>query len=179
MRSDLDALGLAALVLSTVSAAFLLPDLSLGLLGQPGFHAMLVTAGVLTLVVVLRSRGRRGSVLERAALALFLALMPSVYLMSGMRNGASGHWLGLELVGQVVFAALAYWGFRSQPWALAAGIAAHGLLWDSWHHNSAPFMPDWYPPACLIVDVGWGFYVATQVSAWRRSGATAGLTGRG
>ncbi len=27
-------------------------------------------------------------------------------------------------------------------------------------------MPDWYATACLVVDLGWGFYAFTQVAEW-------------
>jgi hypothetical protein len=167
MHTDHDALGLAALVLSTLAALLLVPDLSVALLGHPAFGAVIGAAAMLTLIVVLRGRGRRGSALERFAFAAFLALMPTVYVMSRLRFGGSANWLGLELLGQGLFAALALVGARRSPWILAAGIAGHGLLWDSWHHGRTPFMPDWYAIACLIVDVGWGLYVATQVRAWR------------
>ena len=166
-HTDHDALGLAALVLSTMAALLLVPDLSLAVLGQPAFGAVIGAALTLTLVVVLRGRGRRGSALERSAFAIFLALMPTVYVVSRLRFGGSLQWLWLELLGQGLFAVLALVGARRSPWILAAGIAGHGLLWDSWHHGRTPFMLDWYAVACLIVDVGWGFYVATQVRAWR------------
>lgn len=167
---DPDALGLAALVLSTMAATLLVPDLSLAALGDPAFGAVVGAAVTLTLVVVLRGRGRRGSVLERSAFAIFLALMPMVYVVSRLRFGGSANWLWLELLGQGVFAGLALVGARRSPWILAAGIAGHGLLWDSWHYGRTPFMPDWYAIACLIVDVGWGLYVATQARTWRGNG---------
>ena len=64
-------------------------------------------------------------------------------------------------------AALAAIGARRAPWLLGVGVMAHGLLWDSWHIGRAPFMPDWYSLACLIVDVGWGLWALGRVSAWR------------
>lgn len=163
----LDALGLAAFVAMTFAAALVVPDLSLSLVGQPVFSAVMASAIVLTLVTVLRARGRRGSGLERLSLALFLSLMPTVYLMSWLRFGGGAGWLGTELAGQVVFGALAIAGLRRSPWLLAIGIAGHGILWDAWHYGRTPFMPDWYAIFCAVIDVGLGIYVATQVPAWQ------------
>jgi hypothetical protein len=168
MKTDLDALGLAAFAATTFAAALVVPDLSLSLVGQPVFSAVIASAIVLTLVTVLRARGRRGSRLERLFLALFLSLMPTVYLMSWLRFGGGGGWLGSELAGQVVFGALAIAGLRRSPWFLAIGIAGHGILWDAWHYGRTPFMPDWYAIFCAVVDVGLAIYVATQVPAWQK-----------
>jgi hypothetical protein len=59
-------------------------------------------------------------------------------------------------------------GVRRAPWLLAAGIAGHGLLWDAWHFNRGGFVPDWYVLACLVVDLTFGFYVATQAAEYAR-----------
>ncbi len=173
MRSDLDALGLAAFVVATFAAALVVPDLSLSLVGLPVFHAVVASAVVLTLVTVVRARGPRGSRLERVSMALFLSLMPTIYLMSWLRFGGGGEWLLTELAGQVVFAALAIAGYRRWPWLLVLGIGGHGLLWDAWHYGRTPFMPAWYAIFCAVVDVGLAIYVATQVPVWPKSRGTA------
>jgi len=166
MKPDLDALGLAALTLSTSAATLLVPDLTLAALAHPAWSAAVSTPLLFTLIVVLRGRGRRGTSLERYVFAAFLALMPWVYVGSLLFTGGSAEWLWIELGGQLIFAALAVAGVRSSPWFLVAGIAAHGVLWDAWHYGRTPFMPDWYAVACLIIDVGWAVYAATQVQAW-------------
>ena len=168
MTIDLDGTGLALLVLSIVAAVLLVPDMSAALVAQPAFHGILAASAVTTVVVVLRGRGIRGSTLERRLFGVFLGLMPTVYILSALRRGDVSGWLAVELAGQVVFAAIAVLGVRRWPWMLAGGIAAHGLLWDAWHHGrSSAFMPDWYTVACAIIDVGWAVYVAAQVGAWR------------
>lgn len=54
---------------------------------------------------------------------------------------------------------------------LALGIAAHGVLWDTWHHGRTNSMPDWYATACLVVDLGWGFYACRKIRAWEEATA--------
>jgi hypothetical protein len=161
---DLDAAGLVLLVLSTIAAALLVPDLSAGLLGQPAFAGVVGGGVALALIVVLR-RGRRGSGAERLVLAIFLALMPSIYVASCLRFGGGTGWLSLEVGGQFLFAALAFAGWRWTPRLLVAGIAGHGLIWDLSHYGRTSFMPDWYAIACMVVDLGWAFYAATQAKA--------------
>ncbi len=161
----LDRLGVSALMLGLGFAMILVPDVTRVLLVDPTFSAVLGTLAVATLVVVLRATGPRGSLLERRMFVLFLASMPMVYLSSWLRHGGSSTWLGVELAGQLVFAVIAWLGAR-RPMVLAGGIVAHGVLWDSWHFGRTPFMPDWYAVACLLVDVGFGLYVATQARAY-------------
>ncbi len=52
-----------------------------------------------------------------------------------------------------------------------ANLVLHGVLWDSWHYGTAPFVPPWYAAICMVADLGMGLYAATQVQAWegRRS----------
>jgi hypothetical protein len=83
MKRDLDTLGLLALVLGYSFAALLVPAFRpLDLLLEPSLGAVPGTAALVALVVVLRARGRRGSRLELRAMAVFLAVMPTVYLSS-------------------------------------------------------------------------------------------------
>ncbi|MBI5515722.1 MAG: hypothetical protein HY909_18210 [Deltaproteobacteria bacterium] len=167
MKRDLDTVGLVALLLGYSAAALLVPDFRpLELLLEPTIGAVAGTAALVTVVVVQRSKGRRGSLLERRVMAAFLALMPTVYLSSWHLHHGAGGWLGLELLGLGVFAALAWWGLKRSPWVLAAGIAAHGVLWDSWHLGRQGFIADWYVVACVVVDLAFGFYVATQARAF-------------
>ena len=166
MRGDHDGAGLAALVVSALGACLLVPDVTASLVREPAFGGVTGLFLILPWVVVLRGSGRRGTRLERRIWAAFLALMPTVYLSSWWRFGGDRSSLMVELVGQVAFAALAFLGLRRSPWFLALGLIAHGVLWDLWHHGRAHYIPDWYSLACVIVDVGAGLYVASQVRAW-------------
>jgi len=171
MRRDPDGAGLAVLVVSWLGALLLVPEVTISMVGDPAFRAIAGLFLILPLVVVLRGRGRRGTLLERRVWAAFLALMPTVYLNSWWRSGGDRSDLWIELAGQVVFGGLALLGLRRSPWFLALGIGAHGVLWDLWHHGRAGFIADWYPLACLIVDVGAGLYIASQATAWQQAPA--------
>jgi hypothetical protein len=74
--------------------------------------------------------------------------------------------LWIELLGLVVYVALAVLGLKVSPWFLVVGIAAHGLAWDSWHYHSA-YIPNWYAIACLLADIGLSVYIAARIPAWR------------
>jgi hypothetical protein len=127
--------------------------------------AMLV---VVTLVMS-RSLGDRWVWLERPVLAAFLAGMPLVYVGSCLwyppAEGSLG-WLRVELAGVPLFATVALLGMRRWPWLLAAGIAAHGLCWDSWHVGRTSFVPDWYAIGCLAMDVTLALYVVARMATW-------------
>jgi hypothetical protein len=110
-------------------------------------------------------------VIERRVLALFLAGMPLVYVASWLVTrgaGTGGGWLWVEIAGFPLYTALAILGIRRSPWLLAAGIAAHGLAWDSWHYfTKTAYIPGWYAIGCFLVDIGLGIYIATRIPAWR------------
>ncbi len=101
--------------------------------------------------------------IERVVLGLLLASMPSVYLGDWRLFGGSRAWLGVELAGQAIFGALAIAGMWRAPWLIAAGIAAHGLLWDAWHYHSGSATPDWYAIGCALVDLGLAGYYALRL----------------
>ena len=141
-----------------------------GILRDPCLQGAVVAAATIVLLYVTRLLGTRGIAIERIVLALFLAAMPVVYILRWLleRDGAGSGSLWLELLGFVVFAALAVLGLKVSPWYLAAGIAGHGIAWDIWHYfTPETYAPHWYAIACLLVDVGVGMYVAARIPAWR------------
>jgi hypothetical protein len=172
----MDTMALACLILSTGLSLLVVPDVGLADLIEPTVQAAVGTPFVLTALVALRV-GAAPPIWERRVLALFLLLMPTIYLGALALHGGSPAWLGAELAGQAAFATIAIVGLRRSGWVLVAGLAAHGLLWDLWHHGRASFMPDWYSSACLIVDVGWALYAASRVRVWG-SAAAAERPGR-
>jgi hypothetical protein len=167
VESTRDGLGLLFLVVQLVMTPFLVPAWTLGQLGTPVYVATVASILTSLFLLVLRAFGERGSALERRALALFLAGMPVIYVASWALEPAPG-WLTIELVGVVVFVALAYLGWTRSIWFLAAGIAGHGVFWDAWHHGRTPFVPDWYALGCFLVDVGIGAYVACEAPRFER-----------
>ncbi|HYC22875.1 MAG TPA: hypothetical protein VEI94_09230 [Candidatus Bathyarchaeia archaeon] len=128
---------------------------------------------VLTIVVlyVTRLLGPRGVAIERVWLALFLAGMPLVYVVSWLATGGAGTsvgWLWVEIAAFPLYAALAVLGLKRSPWLLAAGIAAHGIAWDAWHYLlGSPYIPLWYAIGCLLADVGISVYIVARLPAWR------------
>jgi hypothetical protein len=128
--------------------------------------ALLVAGAAIVLLALTRLAGPAGAASERGFMALFLAGMPVVYVVSSMVPRSGGVWLALELLGLLVFGVLAVAGWRRAAWLLAAGIAAHGLAWDAWHLAGPSYIPPWYARGCLLVDVGFAAYVATRLGAW-------------
>jgi hypothetical protein len=169
IESTRDGVGLFFLVAQLCVTPFLVPEWSLAHLAEPVYLATLASIVTSVLILGLRALGRRGSGLERQALALFLAGMPVIYIASWALKPEPG-WLAIELLGLCVFAALAFLGWTRSVWFLAGGIAAHGLFWDAWHHGRVTFVPDWYALGCFLVDVGLGIYVATEVPRFRSRG---------
>lgn len=131
--------------------------------------ALLVAGATIVLLALTRLAGPAGVAGERAFIALFLAGMPVVYVVSWMTHGTSRTWLAVELLGLLLYGGLAVAGWSRAPWLLAAGVAAHGLGWDAWHLVGPPYVPPWYALGCLLVDVGIAAYVATRLGAWREA----------
>jgi len=169
MMKERIALGVATLLIAI--GIYLVPSWQ-GIRTDVCLQAAAVTIATIVLLYVTRFLGARGIAIERIVLALFLAAMPVVYLLRWLlnRDGAGNEWLWLELLGFVVYGALAVLGLKVSPWYLAVGIAAHGAAWDIWHYFiEETYMPHWYAIACLLVDVGLGLYVAARIPAWRQS----------
>ena len=129
--------------------------------------AFLAAGATIVLLALTRLAGPAGVAVERAFIALFLAGMPVVYVVSWMTHGTGGAWLAVELLGLLLYGGLAVAGWRHAPWLLAAGVAAHGIAWDAWHLAGSSYMPHWYALGCLIIDVGLAAYVSTRVATWR------------
>ena len=146
-----------------------------GAFTDPCHLALVFSAGTIVVLLVTRHLGRQGIAIERRVLALFLAGMPLVYVASWLVTrgaGASNRWLWVEIAAFPLYASLAALGLTRSPWLLAAGIAAHGVAWDSWHYfTNTAYVPVWYAIGCFLVDVGLGLYIATRIPAWQRAEA--------
>src|SRR5262245_29238272 len=134
-----------------------------------------------TVALLLVARALRAPRIERGVLALFLNLMPAVYLAAwGLTEHGPGVWI--EILGLTVFATLTILSLLISPWYLGLGIIAHGVLWDVWHHErfmAQHFIPSWYTTACLIADVGVGIYACLRIRSWKtRSAPPAADAGR-
>lgn len=141
--------------------------------GDPCLLATVATVVVVVFLWAMRWQRSRGVRFERNLLAAFLVGMPLVYVaryLFASIGRAANHWLWIEVLGVITFAALAVLGLKRSAWFLAIGIVAHGLAWDSWHYRNSTYIPDWYAIACLAVDLALGAYVAARVPEyWRAS----------
>jgi hypothetical protein len=150
-----------------VCVVWLVPEWSIRDLAEPPYIGMLGSAIVVILLLVARAMSAQR--LERGVLALFLNLMPAIYLAAwGVTEHGAGVWI--EILGLVVFATLTILGLLVSPWYLALGIIAHGVFWDVWHHErvmTQHFIPSWYASACLVTDIGIGIYACLRIRAWK------------
>lgn len=133
---------------------------------EPPYLATIAAALTALVLLGLRVAPTRRTRVEALLLALFLAGMPLIYLAcAALAHDTAG--IAVELVGLVIYGALALWGYRRSALILAIGIGAHGLAWDAWHHGRSAYVPDWYSLGCLLVDV----VFALLAVAIARSGA--------
>lgn len=113
-------------------------------------------------VLVARALGER---LVFAAGLVFAAL---IYVGFAVYGHAGAGWLGVELVGVVLYGAMAVLGLRHTQWWLALGWATHPI-WDTALHlagGGGAFAPAWYAILCMGFDVIVALYIAFR--CWRR-----------
>jgi len=137
--------------------------------GDPCLLAVAATVVIVICLWITRWRGLSGLNSERNLLAGFLAGTPLVYVsryLFASTGRMANYWFWVEVLGTIIFVALAVLGLKGSPWFLAVGIVAHGLAWDTWHYRNSTYIPDWYAIACLAVDLAFGAYVATRVPAY-------------
>jgi hypothetical protein len=108
---------------------------------------------VLSLVVALFARGV-GLDRDRAFYPTVLIVVGSYYVLFAVMSG-SMHALLIESIVMAAFLAAAVIGFKTSPWIVIAGLAAHGVL-DSFHGVviNNPGVPSWWPAWCMAYDVG-------------------------
>ena len=148
------------------SLAALAPRTALIELGRPETLAAIATTLVAFGLLLLRVLPKRRLQIERAIYALFLAAMPLIYFAAAYMSGSQND-LDSEVVGVLIFVGVAVFGYYKSFLTLGLGIMAHGLGWDSWHHHSHSYVANWYPMACLLADLAFGFLVITQACAHR------------
>src|SRR5262245_21206666 len=125
--------------------------------------AGLTAVVVAVALVLLRCLPKRRWRFERLIYAGFLAAMPFIYLAAALKRGSSFD-IAIALVGVPVSVGLAVFGYYKSFLALGLSLAAHGLVWDLWHHGSTSYIASCYPSACLVVDFALAFLVVTQAS---------------
>ena len=105
-----------------------------------------------------------GEEVERRLLALCLMGAALVYVLLAVAAYDSG-WMAIELIGLLIFSALAQLGYKRSPLWLAAGWAAHPL-WDALLHLSgvgANVAPSIYVFMCIGFDVAVAGYIVMKM----------------
>jgi hypothetical protein len=129
-----------------------------------------VTVGVLGavgLVLLARSLAPRR---ELFVYGVGLGITAVAYVALGLHHGAPARYLGLELVGAVLYGSAAILGTRRWPTLLALGWTAH-VAWDLFLHPAGgpAYAPLWYPWFCVGFDLPVGGYLAGLVAAKTRA----------
>ena len=104
---------------------------------------------------------------DRSFYPTVLCVVASYYVLFAAMGG-SIQVLVAELVTMTVFALVAFLGFKSNLWWVAAALAGHGLF-DFIHgsvvHN--PGVPSWWPAFCGGFDVAAGVVFAALLGSRR------------
>jgi hypothetical protein len=106
--------------------------------------------GGLIFVAYARDHGLRGQV---RVYALGLVAAAAIYVVLAALGG-SVRWVGIEVLGVLVFAGIAALGLGMTPLWLAFGWAVHAV-WDAGLHlfRQSGVVGTWYPIACIPFDL--------------------------
>jgi hypothetical protein len=104
---------------------------------------------------------------DRSFYPTVLCVVASYYVLFAAMGG-SIQVLVAELVTMTVFALVAFLGFKSNLWWVAAALAGHGGF-DFVHGFVVqnPGMPTWWPPFCAGYDVAAGAILAALLKSRR------------
>ncbi|HEV7502378.1 MAG TPA: hypothetical protein VGQ33_20320 [Vicinamibacteria bacterium] len=104
---------------------------------------------------------------DRSFYPTVLCVVASYYVLFAVMGG-SIQVLVAELVTMTVFALVAFLGFKSSLWWVAAALAGHGGF-DFVHGFVVqnPGMPTWWPPFCAGYDVAAGAILAALLKSRR------------
>ena len=91
-------------------------------------------------------------------------IVAALFYVAFSLTGAGSQWLMIELIGLVVFTLIAVIGLRVSLWFLALGWVSH-VSWDVLLHliREQPFVPDWYPVACISFDLIVAGYIVAKL----------------
>lgn len=128
---------------------------------------MPLVIGVLLALVVSLLAWAAGFDRDRSFYPTVLCVVASYYALFAAMAG-SVPVLAAESVTMAVFALVAFFGFKSNLWWVAAALAGHGAF-DFVHgsvvHN--PGVPAWWPPFCAGYDVAAGGVLAALLRSRR------------
>jgi hypothetical protein len=122
----------------------------------------LILGAVLALLFILFARTRGP---QRESLIYSIGLIvAALFYVAFSFTGATTQWLIIELIGLLVFTLIAVLGLKVSLWFLVIGWASH-VAWDILLHlvRGQPFVPDWYPVACISFDLIVAGYIAVKL----------------
>lgn len=114
---------------------------------------VLLAGAVLGLLCVLLAFAVRRFTRHLLVVSLLIAALVYVFFSADAHAGAG--WLFVELLGVLLYGALAFRGLRGSVAWLAVGWALHPV-WDLGLHYFGPgraFAPDWYTVSCFSFDI--------------------------
>lgn len=119
--------------------------------------------GVVLAIVYIGSARNNPRVPEMQNYTTGLTIAALIYIWFAYANGA-GDWLGLEIVGVVIYGGVAWLGLRYSPLLIGVGWLLHPL-WDAVIHPlyTTEFVPNWYALACISFDLVMGIYIGYRV----------------
>jgi hypothetical protein len=127
------------------------------------FAVIIGVLGAIALVLLAQSLAPRRELL---VYGIGLGITAVAYVLFALNHGAPARYLGLELVGAVIYGSAAVLGTRRWPALLALGWTAH-VVWDLFLHPAGgpAYAPVWYPWFCVGFDLPIGGYIAGLVAA--------------
>ena len=134
-------------------------------LSRPDIAVTVGVVGAIALVLLARSLAPRRELL---VYGVGLGITAVLYVVLGLQRGAPARYLGLEVVGAVLFGSAAVLGTRRWPALLAIGWTTH-VAWDLFLHpaNAPAYAPVWYPWFCVGFDLFVGGYIAGLITERR------------
>lgn len=102
---------------------------------------------------------------DRAFYPTVLIVVGSYYALFAVMGASPYSALVIEIAVGLLFAVLAFYGFKKSMWLAAAGIAGHGLF-DFLAHPvlvTNPGMPVWWPGFCGTIDFVLGGWLALRL----------------
>ena len=124
------------------------------------FQLLLGVVLALLFIAFARTRGPRREPFIYSIGLIVAALLYVAFSFSV----ATTQWFMIELIGLVTFTLIAVLGLRVSLWFLAFGWAFH-VSWDVLLHlvRDQPFVPNWYPVACISFDLVVADYIALKL----------------
>jgi hypothetical protein len=134
----------------------------LAALSRPEIAVFVGILGAAVLVLLARWFAPRR---EMLVYGVGLGITALAYVLFALQRGAPADHLGHELLGAVLYLALAVLGTWRWPALLAFGWIAH-TEWDLFFHyaNGPAFAPGWYAFFCVGFDLVVGGYIAGLIT---------------